>query len=124
MRTRPVPLLLLLIFLLGCGSEPSEKPAEATNTLSDVPDKQLQEMVDDALRHTFNERQLNLDVNAAWQILHGALPFGMKFNVQNGDASVPAMQWVDPKTWQQRSARRTSGFKNGDGTRHQNWTRP
>ena len=94
MRPRPVPLLLLLIFLLGCGSEPSEKPAEVTNIISDVPDKQLQEMVDNALRHTFNERQLNLDVNAAWQILHGALPFGMKFKVQNGDASVPAMQWV------------------------------
>ena len=73
MRARLVPLLLSLIFLLGCGSEPSEKPAEATNIISDVPDKQLQEMVDNALRHTFNERQLNLDVNAAWQILHLSL---------------------------------------------------
>ena len=94
MRTRSVPLILSFIFLLGCGSEPAEKSSKVTNTTSDVPDKQLQDMVDDALRHTFNERQLNLDVNAAWQILHGALPFGMRFEVQNGDTSVPAMQWV------------------------------
>ncbi|MEK6247307.1 MAG: hypothetical protein N2C12_03960, partial [Planctomycetales bacterium] len=37
---------------------------------------------------------LSLDVNAAWQILHGALPFGMRFQVRNGDETIPAMQWV------------------------------
>ena len=93
MRTRLVTLLLLA-FLLGCSSEPSTESKKPTNTTTDVPDDTLRAMVDEALLHTFNERQLNLDVNAAWQILHGALPFGMKFQVQNGDSSVPAMQWV------------------------------
>lgn len=93
MRTRLVPLLLLAT-LLGCGSEPITEPKKTSDTSTDVSDDALREMVDEALLHTFNERQLNLDVNAAWQILHGALPFGMKFNVQNGDDAVPAMQWV------------------------------
>ena len=91
-----IPLFVLLLFplLVGCGTESPEQPTQETRVASDVPDDQLREMVDDALRHTFNERELNLDVNAAWQILHGALPFGMKFKVQNGDDSVSAMQWV------------------------------
>ena len=93
MRIRLVTLLLLALFL-GCGTEPIKEPKRTADTPTDVSDDQLQKMVDEALLYTFNERQLNLDVNAAWQILHGALPFGMKFQVQNGDDSVPAMQWV------------------------------
>jgi len=93
MRYRPL-VLLLLFPLIGCSTNAPEQPAATEDTLSDVPDDQLRKMVDEALRYTFNERELSLDVNAAWQILHGALPFGMKFQVQNGDASVPAMQWV------------------------------
>ena len=87
-------VFMLLSPLIGCGTNPPEKSTTTTDAVTDVPDDQLRDMVDDALLHTFNERELNLDVNAAWQILHGALPFGMKFQVKNGDESVPAMKWV------------------------------
>lgn len=86
--------LLLSLQMIGCSGQPEAKPTVEKVGFTDIPDDQLCQTVDDALLYTFNERQQDLDVNAAWQILHGALPFGMHFQVQNGEESVPAMQWV------------------------------
>jgi len=87
-------LIVLSLPLGGCRKEPASEPESAAVGFNDVPDEQLRTMIDEALRYTFNERRLSLDVNAAWQILHGALPFGTHFQVRNGDETVSAMQWV------------------------------
>ncbi len=87
-------LIVLSLPLGGCRKEPASEPESTVVGFNDVPDEQLQAMIDEALRYTFNERRLSLDVNAAWQILHGALPFGTHFQVRNGDEAVSAMQWV------------------------------
>jgi len=87
-------LLILSLQLSGCQQKPAVEPPQAAVPFADVPDDQLRAMIDDALRYTLDERRLSLDVNAAWQILHGALPFGTHFQVQNGDQTVSAMQWV------------------------------
>ena len=77
---------LLAIMLSGCG-----KPAPATGLPSDA---QLKAMLDDQLNYTYTKRYLNLTDHAAWQIMHGVLPFGQDFKVYDSDQLVGALGWV------------------------------
>jgi hypothetical protein len=93
--SRYLPLLLLLV-LPFCASCQKQTATGAPKLSADeLPtDEELRQMIDAALRFTYTQRRLNLDQHAAWQILHGALPFGMHYKVYNGDTEVGAVQWV------------------------------
>lgn len=88
--------LVLAIFLTGCRERPLPGgPIPLRPATDELPnDQQLQQMIDRTLDHTFTQRHLDVGIHAAWQILHGALPFGMRFQVYAGDERTGAMQWV------------------------------
>ena len=48
----------------------------------------LRDKIDSVLHATRYERQMSLQQNAAWQIMHGVLAFGRDFEVLDGDKSV------------------------------------
>ncbi len=92
--------ILLALFALSITSGCTESPQSQVETKKvsvqapTVTDDELRDMIDEELRYTFTGRRLNLVDNAAWQILHGALPFGKRFDVYNGDQPVSAIDWV------------------------------
>jgi hypothetical protein len=95
----PCSALLLAINLLasaGCIDAPlshtAYRPAIARE---DLPDHDaLREQIDEVLQYTLSDRELNSQVHAAWQILHGALVYGREFPVRHNDQLLPAVDWV------------------------------
>lgn len=85
--------LLGLGTITGCGKD-SAISAPIQFEDPQISDEELRDMIDEVLEFTFTERTLSLSKNAAWQILHGALPYGQKFQVLNGDTPVGAIDWV------------------------------
>jgi hypothetical protein len=51
-------------------------------------------MVDDVLAFTREERVLDLEQNAAWQILHGVLAYGRDFQAERRGESVNVLDWI------------------------------
>ncbi|MGB6043486.1 MAG: ADP-ribosylation factor-directed GTPase activating protein isoform b [Pirellulales bacterium] len=96
-RILPRLMLAFAIFLpTGCRERPlPDSPIPLPAAATELPsDQQLKQMIDRALNHTFTQRHLDVGRHAAWQILHGALPFGMRFQVYAGDEQTGAIQWV------------------------------
>lgn len=62
--------------------EPSEQPSD------------LEARLDDVLKYTLEERVLNTEEHAAWQILHGALAYQVDFPVMHEGESKSAVQHV------------------------------
>jgi hypothetical protein len=92
-RVIALSLIVTVPWLTGCGeSSPANDHLSSSENLPS--DEELKQLIHDALAYTYSERHLNLDEHAAWQILHGALPYGVHFNVYNGDERVSAVQWV------------------------------
>ncbi|MCE9554706.1 MAG: hypothetical protein K8T91_15220 [Planctomycetes bacterium] len=81
-------LWVLVISLCGC-----EKPKVAVQ--APLPsDEKLKAMLDEELNYTYTKRYLNLTDHAAWQIMHGVVPFGTNFQVYDNDRLVNALNWV------------------------------
>lgn len=90
-------VLISLGVIAGCDDGDASAPVATTTVKHEFPeisDDELRDMIDEELRFTFTGRRLTLRHHAAWQILHGALPFGQRFMVYNGDKPVPALDWV------------------------------
>jgi len=89
-------LALAVLPLSGCRDRPlPDAPIPLPVESDSLPDEErLRQMIDDVLHHTYTQRHLDVHRHGAWQILHGALPFGMRFKVYDGDRRVGAMQWV------------------------------
>jgi hypothetical protein len=64
--------------------QPSDPPA----------DEQLRKILDDTIDFIEHQRELTLEKNAAWQIMHGVLAFGRDFQVRHGDLQVNTLDWV------------------------------
>ena len=85
-------VLALLAAVLGCGTgatnsaEVAMQPVSASpQSLPDpVPDA-LREQLDRVLEFTEHGRIMSLEKHAAWQLLHGVLAFGPKFEILAGD---------------------------------------
>ena len=95
--TQIVLVLFSIGSIVGCnnGTAATSGPSDGAKLqVPKITDDELRDMIDEELRFTFTGRRLTLTRNAAWQILHGALPFGQKFMVYNGDKPVPAIDWV------------------------------
>ena len=76
-----------------------EKPAAggrvASATSAALPsDAQLKQRLDDVITYTKNERRLDTNVQAAWQIVHGALVFGRDFQVTSNGKTVSALDYL------------------------------
>lgn len=56
--------------------------------------EQLRKMLDEAIDFIEHQRELSLEKNAAWQIMHGVLAFGRDFQVRHGDQQVNTLDWV------------------------------
>lgn len=103
---RLLPLVCLgLSAWAGCGSQtPSstgvtEGPPKTTNTGAADPakvpsDAELLRQLDDVLDFTFEKRRLDVDEQAAWQIIHGALAFKRQFQVRAKGKDVSAVDYV------------------------------
>jgi len=88
--------LLLVIPLVGCdrSSESSATSALQANERPLPSDAVLRERIDRVLDFTEHHRHLRSDVQAAWQILHGALAYGRRFEIVDHGKRVPALDWV------------------------------
>lgn len=77
-------------------SAKSTKPTRLVTERPGTPpsDDQLRALIDEALTFIEHHRELSLERNAAWQIMHGVLAFGHDFQVRHGDQQVSALDWV------------------------------
>lgn len=77
----------------GPGTSPAAtKTAKAAGQLPD--DNELLWQLDDALDFTFDKRRLDVNEQAAWQIIHGALAYKRSFKVRAGGKDVSAVDYV------------------------------
>jgi hypothetical protein len=100
-RGRSLPLAAAsLAVLLGCGtaSEPAAdvavKTASASSSTLNPSPAELRDQLDRVLDFTEHGRIMSLEKHAAWQLLHGVLAFGPKFEIMAGDEKVVALDWV------------------------------
>jgi hypothetical protein len=95
-RTTLCLLATLLLTVPGCirapASQSNLRPAVATEDLPD--DNALRKEIDEILEFTLRDRELNSNVHAAWQILHGALVYGREFPVRHQKELILAVDWV------------------------------
>lgn len=87
---------LSLTFALGCEPNvavqplpPATAPAEA----APLSDAELAARVDRAIQMT-GERVLDVNVNNAWQVVHGILAYGPKLRMKVGSENVSALNWL------------------------------
>ena len=95
-RNTTACLLLPLAFVTGCIRTPESQVAyRAAVPVEDLPsDEELRQEIDEVLEFTLRDRELNSQLHAAWQILHGSLAYGREFPVRHGDELLPAVDWV------------------------------
>lgn len=93
LREGGVILLLVTAALAGCNAAPSKETA-ARPAAAPPSGDELRGLLDETLDETYT-RRLNLQDNAAWQILHGVLAYGREFRVEKEDgALVPAVDYL------------------------------
>jgi hypothetical protein len=91
-------IALLLVASLGCGTtaDPGELPVKNASNAGPpaIPaDAEIQRQVDDALNFTFT-RRLDTKVNAAWQIMHGCIPYKQDFLIRHDGKDVRAIEFL------------------------------
>lgn len=87
-----------LLLIAGCSGPTSAGHGAATKENSDknaaIPaDEELLRQIDDALEFTFN-RRLDTKVNAAWQIIHGCVPYREEFLIRHEGQDVRAIEFL------------------------------
>jgi hypothetical protein len=107
----PGRLLLALILALAAGCSPMVEPspesvepsAESTATLADssrnasaddAANDALCAALDEVLDFTYRERELSVETNAAWQVLHGVLAYQREFLIAHEGREVPAVDYL------------------------------
>jgi hypothetical protein len=90
----------LLTAFLGCSASAVEEPptdvqqtAAVSPSVTSSPEK-LRDLIDRTLDFTEHGRQMTLEKHAAWQLLHGVLAFGEKFEIVADGKKVVAVDWV------------------------------
>lgn len=92
-------LALALALTAGCRptlEQPPEPTAVTTGEASaDVTaPNALCVALDEVLDFTYRERELSVETNAAWQVLHGVLAFQREFLITHQGQSVPAVDYL------------------------------
>jgi hypothetical protein len=93
---RCMVVLLSLTFVVGCEQDvavvaPPIKPAATDD--KPLTDAELAARVDRAIQLT-GERVLDVDVNNAWQVIHGILAYGTKLQMNVKGTKVSALNWL------------------------------
>lgn len=101
---QPAPRRCYVLFaaalaVLGCrGYEDQPANLQPTSSVPKaIPDPkpdQLRDQIDRALEFTEHGRVMSLEKHAAWQLLHGVLAFGPKFEMLAGHDKVETLDWV------------------------------
>jgi hypothetical protein len=96
-------ILGMMALLTGCGSStgpatPATPVANSGTASADAKalpnDDEILRQIDEALEFTYEHRRLSVNEQAAWQIIHGALPFKREFLVSDGTKDVSAVNYV------------------------------
>jgi hypothetical protein len=103
-KCRPMAAGLALVLALTGGCRPSleQSPEPLTTSAastdeapaSDTADNALCATLDEVLDFTYRERELSVETNAAWQVLHGVLAFQREFLITHQGQSVPAVDYL------------------------------
>ena len=89
--------------LAGCGTSAgpttpatpvANSPTAAAAAKALPSDDEILKQIDEALEFTYEHRRLSVNEQAAWQIIHGALPFKREFLVSDGTKDVSAVNYV------------------------------
>jgi hypothetical protein len=85
--------------LVGCGTSGGPvtpaTPVANSGAAGAIPsDDELLKQIDDVLEWTYEHRRLSVNEQAAWQIIHGALPYKREFLVSDGTKDVSAVNYV------------------------------
>lgn len=88
--------MLLLLSLTSCRPVPPEisKNALPISAAENIDPETLKQRIDAALEFTLQNRHLNTQDHAAWQILHGNLAFGRDFPVIHEGESIPVIDYL------------------------------
>ncbi len=80
--------------LAGCGGQSNTAPANSTAASKSVPDDDaLRALVDKTLDFT-QQRHMDSQKNAAWQIMHGLLAYGNQLKVMHNGKLVNTLDWL------------------------------
>lgn len=91
-----ITMLLFVVVLAGCSDGVSPMPDSTSTTAAEAPlpgDEALRDRVDNVLQWTQN-RHLDVNQHAAWQILHGILGYGRALQVYDQGKLVYAVDWL------------------------------
>lgn len=103
MRVTPLSsFFALAVAILGCGSPAEDAATEAQPVSAASPTKpadppspdQLRDLIDRTLDFTHHGRVMTLEKQAAWQLLHGVLAFGEKFEILAHGEKVVCVDWI------------------------------
>ncbi|MCA9103135.1 MAG: hypothetical protein KDA63_18390 [Planctomycetales bacterium] len=89
---------LLVLIATSC-SDSTGGRQQATQTAAKTPETPLpppeaiRDAIDTALDIT-EQRRLNSDDHAAWQVVHGIMAFGQGFHIEHQGQLVPALDWL------------------------------
>lgn len=92
---------LCVVAQIGCNGSPSPTANVAPTAASgdagsanELPSaEEIQRQIDDALDFTYT-RRLDTKVNAAWQIIHGCIPFKQDFLIRHDGEDVRAVEFL------------------------------
>lgn len=89
-----IGLLLAAICLMSCAPTVTHDSVATTDIRSEKSDSNIIDIgrLDATLERELTRRQLSLQRHAAWQIMHGFLPYGDRLNVLNNNQPVNLLQ--------------------------------
>jgi hypothetical protein len=97
--TSLIPLFAAFLSFLGCSRTSEEPAAVLQQTVIVTPPaeptpNERRDTIDRVLDFTEHGRVMSLEKQAAWQLLHGVLAFGEKFEILAEGKPVVAVDWV------------------------------
>lgn len=91
-------LFLVLVIAVSVGCPPTSEPGaplvEARNASSSPGYQDLKERLDETLDAGLHQRQLSIQRNGAWQILHGVLAYGQELKVETPEGTVAVIPYL------------------------------
>lgn len=84
-------LLVAIVSTIGCTVKTKPSPTSLSELTKIPEDQELARQLDEALDWTFENRHLNTDEHATWQILHGVLTYKRDFMVRHEGKMVSAV---------------------------------
>jgi len=86
--------LIVVVAILGCGPVAPTTTSVQNATNDGAPSQdEIKRQVDDALDFTYT-RRLDTKVNAAWQIIHGCIPYKQEFLIRHNGEDVKAIEFL------------------------------